>query len=222
MSKSRKQRQTEKKKQAQQQKTSEQAVKPSKDEPVKQAQASQPDVSEIRMNFYSAMSMLTTIASAAAAVIAMIVAGRGFYYILQSMYKSEQLDITLLGDNLETAGFHPEIHTFLYICGIALALEVLFSLIGTVTAMNPKKKPSLGLSVAMILLSAAAVILYVLAKAQTGGIKEEFPRLEQVERLNLYVIELYVLIGNLVCTVVNLFGQMYGGKLYKKTGRTCA
>ena len=32
---------------------------------------------------------------------------------------------------------------------------------------------------------------------------------------------LNVLILNLICAVLNLAGQQYGLKLYKKTGRTC-
>ena len=48
-----------------------------------------------------------------------------------------------------------------------------------------------------------------------------FSRVEMHKQIGLYTIYLYVLIANLVCAVVNLFGQMHGLKKKKKTGSTC-
>lgn len=232
MSKSKKQRQEEKKKQLQEQAqkqkntTMESAAKtqtvPETGKTTEKRKEAVQDAGEIRMNFYSAMSMITTLVAAASAVIAMLLAGRGFYYILQWLYDENQTDITLLGENLELANFHPEIHTFMYISGVVLAVQVIFSLVATVLAINPKKKPQLLISVAMIVLSAAGIVFYCLARQQTAGIADMFARVQQSKQMNIYIAQLYVLIGNLVCVIVNLSAQIYGLKLYKKTGKTCS
>ena len=159
--------------------------------------------------------------TAASAVVAMIVAARGFYYILQTLYDETQTDIVLLSDNLVAADFSPSIRIFLYVMGLLMAVQVVLSLVGTVTAINPKKKPLFPISVAMTVLAVAALVLYLVGHAKTGDIANMFSRVEMHKQIGLYTIYLYVLIANLVCAVVNLFGQMYGLKLYKKTGSTC-
>lgn len=233
MSKSKKQRQEEKKKQLQEQAQKQknaaaEAVTKTQEAPAaeKKTEAktdtAQTDAGEIRMNFYSAMSMVMTLVAAASAVVAMLLAGRGFYYILQWLYDETQTDIALLSENLELANFHPEIHTFLYVSGIVLAVQVIFALAATVLAINPKKKPQLLIPVIMIVLSAAGIVFYCLAKQQTTGIADMFARVQQSKQVNIYIAQFYVLIGNLVCAVVNLVAQMYGLKLYKKTGKTCS
>ena len=173
------------------------------------------------MNFYSGMSMVMTIMAAASAVVAMVVATRGFYYILQTLYDETQTDIVLLSDNLVAANFSPSIRIFLYVMGLLLAVQVVLSLVSTITAINPKKKPLFSISVAMTVLAVAALVLYLVGHAKTGDIANMFSRVEMHKRMGLYTVYLYVLIANLVCAVVNLFGQIYGLKLYKKTGRTC-
>ena len=175
----------------------------------------------MKMNFYSGMSMIMTIMAAASAVVAMIVAARGFYYILQTLYDETQTDIVLLSDNLVAADFSPSIRIFLYVMGLLMAVQVVLSLVGTVTAINPKKKPLFPISVAMTVLAVAALVLYLVGNAKTGDIANMFSKVEMHKQIGLYTIYLYVLIANLVCAVVNLFGQMYGLKLYKKTGSTC-
>ena len=228
MSKSKKQRQQEKHVQSQAQKQEKklqmqmtQDVQPEKTTVEKKEAASEDPVPDIKMNFYSAMSMLTTLVAAASAVIAMIVAGRGFYYILQTMYDETQTDIVLLGDNLVSVNFNPSIRTFLYISGLVLALQVVLSLVETVTAINPKKKPVFPVAVIMTVLAFAANILYFLGHEKTKEIANVFSYVEVHEHTGLYTVYLYVLIINAVCSVVNLLGQIYGMKLYKKTGCTC-
>ena len=110
----------------------------------------------------------------------------------------------------------------MYISGVVLAVQVIFSLVATVLAINPKKKPQLLISVAMIVLSAAGIVFYCLARQQTAGIADMFARVQQSKQMNIYIAQLYVLIGNLVCVIVNLSAQIYGLKLYKKTGKTCS
>lgn len=226
MSKSKKQRQQEKHVQTQAQKQDKklqmtQNVQPEKTTVEKTETASADPAQDIKMNFYSAMSMLTTLVAAASAVIAMIVAGRGFYYILQTMYDETQTDIVLLGDNLVTANFNPSIRTFLYISGLVLALQVVLSLVETVTAINPRKKPVFPVAVIMTVLSLTANILYFLGHEKTKEIANVFSYVEVHEHTGLYTVYLYVLIVNVVCSVINLLGQLYGMKLYKKTGCTC-
>ena len=224
MSKSKKERQQEKKdqRQAQEKAQPKQPVTEKKVEPkpveVKKEQLEDADV---KMNFYSGMSMVMTIMAAASAVVAMVVAARGFYYILQTLYDETQTDIVLLSDNLVAADFSPSIRIFLYVMGLLLAVQVVLSLVSTITAINPKKKPLFSISVAMTVLAVAALVLYLVGHAKTGDIANMFSRVEMHKRMGLYTIYLYVLIANLVCAVVNLFGQIYGLKLYKKTGRTC-
>ena len=224
MSKSKKERQQEKKdqRQAQEKAQPKQPVTEKKVEPkpveVKKEQLEDADV---KMNFYSGMSMVMTIMAAASAVVAMVVAARGFYYILQTLYDETQTDIVLLSDNLVAADFSPSNRIFLYVMGLLLAVQVVLSLVSTITAINPKKKPLFSISVAMTVLAVAALVLYLVGHAKTGDIANMFSRVEMHKRMGLYTIYLYVLIANLVCAVVNLFGQIYGLKLYKKTGRTC-
>ena len=225
MSKSKKERQQEKKELRQAQEKAQpkqpQAEKKPEPKPV-EAKIAQPETAaDVKMNFYSGMSMIMTIMAAASAVVAMIVAARGFYYILQTLYDETQTDIVLLSDNLVAADFSPSIRIFLYVMGLLMAVQVVLSLVGTVTAINPKKKPLFPISVAMTVLAVAALVFYLVGHAKTGDIANMFSRVEMHKQIGLYTIYLYVLIANLVCAVVNLFGQMYGLKLYKKTGSTC-
>lgn len=189
--------------------------------PVEAKNAQPETAADVKMNFYSGMSMIMTIMAAASAVVAMIVAARGFYYILQTLYDETQTDIVLLSDNLVAADFSPSIRIFLYVMGLLMAVQVVLSLVGTVTAINPKKKPLFPISVAMTILAVATLVLYLIGHSKTGDIANMFSRVEMHKQIGLYTIYLYVLIANLVCAVVNLFGQMYGLKLYKKTGSTC-
>lgn len=225
MSKSKKERQQEKKdqRQAQEKAQPKQPVTEKKAEPKPvEVKKEQPEaVTDVKMNFYSGMSMVMTIMAAASAVVAMLVAARGFYYILQTLYDETQTDIVLLSDNLVAADFSPSIRIFLYVMGLLMAVQVVLSLVGTVTAINPKKKPLFPISVAMTVLAVATLVLYLVGHAKTGDIANMFSRVEMHKQMGLYTIYLYVLIANLVCAVVNLFGQIYGLKLYKKTGRTC-
>ena len=90
MSKSKKERQQEKKELRQAQEKAQpkqpQAEKKPEPKPV-EAKTAQPETAaDVKMNFYSGMSMIMTIMAAASAVVAMIVAARGFYYILQTLY----------------------------------------------------------------------------------------------------------------------------------------
>ena len=225
MSKSKKERQQEKKELRQAQEKAQpkqpQAEKKPEPKPV-EAKTAQPETAaDVKMNFYSGMSMIMTIMAAASAVVAMIVAARGFYYILQTLYDETQTDIVLLSDNLVAADFSPSIRIFLYVMGLLMAVQVVLSLVGTVTAINPKKKPLFPISVAMTILAVATLVLYLIGHSKTGDIANMFSRVEMHKQIGLYTIYLYVLIANLVCAVVNLFGQMYGLKLYKKTGSTC-
>ena len=225
MSKSKKERQQEKKELRQAHEKAQpkqpQAEKKPEPKPV-EAQNAQPETAaDVKMNFYSGMSMIMTIMAAASAVVAMIVAARGFYYILQTLYDETQTDIVLLSDNLVAADFSPSIRIFLYVMGLLMAVQVVLSLVGTVTAINPKKKPLFPISVAMTILAVATLVLYLIGHSKTGDIANMFSRVEMHKQIGLYTIYLYVLIANLVCAVVNLFGQMYGLKLYKKTGSTC-
>lgn len=226
MSKSKKERQQEKMNQRQAQEKLQpkqpEAEKKTETKPV-EAKKEQPDAAaDVKMNFYSGMSMVMTIMAAASAVVAMIVAARGFYYILQTLYDETQTDIVLLSDNLIAADFSPSIRIFLYVMGLLMAVQVVLSLVGTVTAINPKKKPLLPLAVAMTVLAVATLVLYLVGHSQAGDIANMFARVETHKHMGLYTIYLYVLIANLACAVVNLFGQMYGLKLYKKTGKTCS
>ena len=227
MSKSKKERQQEKKELRQAQEKAQpkqpqpQAEKKPEPKPVEAKNAQPETAADVKMNFYSGMSMIMTIMAAASAVVAMIVAARGFYYILQTLYDETQTDIVLLSDNLVAADFSPSIRIFLYVMGLLMAVQVVLSLVGTVTAINPKKKPLFPISVAMTVLAVAALVLYLVGHAKTGDIANMFSRVEMHKQIGLYTIYLYVLIANLVCAVVNLFGQMYGLKLYKKTGSTC-
>ena len=225
MSKSKKERQQEKKELRQAQEKAQpkqpQAEKKPEPKPVESKNAQPETAADVKMNFYSGMSMIMTIMAAASAVVAMIVAARGFYYILQTLYDETQTDIVLLSDNLVAADFSPSIRIFLYMMGLLMAVQVVLSLVGTVTAINPKKKPLFPISVAMTVLAVAALVLYLVGHAKTGDIANMFSRVEMHKQIGLYTIYLYVLIANLVCAVVNLFGQMYGLKLYKKTGSTC-
>lgn len=224
MSKSKKERQQGKKnqRQAQEKAQPKQPVTEKKAEPKPvEVKKEQPEATDVKMNFYSGMSMVMTIMAAASAVVAMVVAARGFYYILQTLYDETQTDIVLLSDNLVAADFSPSIRIFLYVMGLLLAVQVVLSLVSTITAINPKKKPLFSISVAMTVLAVAALVLYLVGHAKTGDIANMFSRVEMHKRMGLYTIYLYVLIANLVCAVVNLFGQIYGLKLYKKTGRTC-
>ena len=224
MSKSKKERQQEKKELRQAQEKAQpkqpQAEKKPEPKPVEAKNAQPETAADVKMNFYSGMSMIMTI-MAAAAVVAMIVAARGFYYILQTLYDETQTDIVLLSDNLVAADFSPSIRIFLYVMGLLMAVQVVLSLVGTVTAINPKKKPLFPISVAMTILAVATLVLYLIGHSKTGDIANMFSRVEMHKQIGLYTIYLYVLIANLVCAVVNLFGQMYGLKLYKKTGSTC-
>ena len=218
MSKSKKERQQEKKELRQAQEKAQpkqpQAEKKPEPKPVEAKNAQPETAADVKMNFM-------TIMAAASAVVAMIVAARGFYYILQTLYDETQTDIVLLSDNLVAADFSPSIRIFLYVMGLLMAVQVVLSLVGTVTAINPKKKPLFPISVAMTVLAVAALVLYLVGHAKTGDIANMFSRVEMHKQIGLYTIYLYVLIANLVCAVVNLFGQMYGLKLYKKTGSTC-
>lgn len=228
MSKSKKERQQEKKVQLQQAATEKKKVDLSKateekKEPVHEETnvASGSDATDIRMNFYSGMSMLMTIMAAVSAVVAMIVAARGFYYILQTLYDETQTDIVILSDNLLAVDFSPSLRIFLYVMGLLMAVQVILSLISTVTAMNPKKKPIVSVAVLMTVLAVAALVLYLVGYSKTSDIANMFSRVEIHKQIGLYTIYLYVLIANLVCTVANLFGQKYGLKKYKNTGSTC-
>ena len=214
MSKSKKERQQEKKELRQAQEKAQpkqpQAEKKPEPKPVEAKNAQPETAADVKMNFYSGMSMIM-----------MIVAARGFYYILQTLYDETQTDIVLLSDNLVAADFSPSIRIFLYVMGLLMAVQVVLSLVGTVTAINPKKKPLFPISVAMTILAVATLVLYLIGHSKTGDIANMFSRVEMHKQIGLYTIYLYVLIANLVCAVVNLFGQMYGLKLYKKTGSTC-
>lgn len=217
MSKSKKERQQEKKEQRQTQ------VKEIQEKPVAVEVKKEEAVEngEIKMNFYSAMSMITTLMTAASAVISMIIAARGFYYILQTIYDEEQTDILFLNDKLLEIQYNPSIRIFLYIMGLMLVVQVILSLVGTVTAINPGKKPLFSVSVVMVVLAAGTLALYVLDYTKTVDITNLFSRVESHKQIGLYTIYLYVLIANLICAVLNLVGQQYGLKMYKKTGRTC-
>ena len=225
MSKSKKERQQEKKELRQAQEKAQpkqpQAEKKPEPKPVEAKNAQPETAADGKMNFYFGMYMIMTIMAAASAVVAMIVAARGFYYILQTLYDETQTDIVLLSDNLVAADFSPSIRIFLYVMGLLMAVQVVLSLVGTVTAINPKKKPLFPISVAMTILAVATLVLYLIGHSKTGDIANMFSRVEMHKQIGLYTIYLYVLIANLVCAVVNLFGQMYGLKLYKKTGSTC-
>lgn len=223
MSKSKKERQQDKKEQRQMQVKDRPAVKATEEKNVI-VEAKKEDAvenGEIKMNFYSAMSMITTLVTAAAAVISMIIAARGFYYILQTIYDETQTDILFLNDKLLEIKYNPSIRAFLYIMGFLLVVQVILSLAGTVTAINPNKKPLLSVSSVMIVLAAATLVLYVFNYTKTADITTFFSRVESHKQTGLYTMYLYVLILNLICAVLNLAGQQYGLKLYKKTGRTC-
>ena len=118
MSKSKKERQQEKKELRQAQEKAQpkqpQAEKKPEPKPVEAKNAQPETAADVKMNFYSGMSMIMTIMAAASAVVAMIVAARGFYYILQTLYDETQTDIVLLSDNLVAADFSPSIRIFLY------------------------------------------------------------------------------------------------------------
>ena len=99
MSKSKKERQQEKKELRQAQEKAQpkqpQAEKKPEPKPVEAKNAQPETAADVKMNFYSGMSMIMTIMAAASAVVAMIVAARGFYYILQTLYDETQTDIVL-------------------------------------------------------------------------------------------------------------------------------
>ncbi len=176
---------------------------------------------EIRMNFYSAMAMLTTLLAAVSVVLGMVLSGRGFYYVLQGLYDEEITDIVLLNDNLLEADFSPKMLYCMYVIAGVLVVMVILSLIGTFAAINPRKKPNIIPAVIMIVLSLAAIALYLVGNTDVEDILASFSHVQQSRHIGIYSIYLYVLIANSVCAVINLFGQLYGLKKYKEKGITC-
>lgn len=176
---------------------------------------------EIKMNFYSAMSMLTTLISAVAVILAMILTGRGFYYVLQTLFDEAVTDINLLNDNLIEAGFSSNLTKCAYATAGMLVVVVILSLSGTFAAINPKKKPNIVPSVIMVVLSVAAVAFYLVGNAGTQDIVDTFAYVPLSRQIGIYNIQMYVLIANALCSIVNVFGQKYGLKLYKEKGYTC-
>lgn len=176
---------------------------------------------EIKMNFYSAMSMLTTLISAVAVILAMILAGRGFYYVLQTLFDEAVTDLNLLNDNLIEAGFSSNLTKCAYATAGMLVVVVILSLSGTFAAINPKKKPNIVPAVIMVVLSVAAVVAYLVGNAGTQDIVDTFAYVPLSRHIGIYNIQLYVLIANALCSIVNVFGQKYGLKLYKEKGYTC-
>lgn len=226
MSKSKKQRQQQKQQQMQSQKkqkpvqATEKMEKKQETESSSRNQENQTEP-EIRMNFYSGMSMLTTVISAVSAVLAMIVAGRGLYYVLQAIYDETAVDILLCAKNLTKDGYGTTLTTYLYIIGILLALVVIVSLIQTVKAMNSEKKPVPFLSVLSILFCLAALILYFMGNKQVDELAAMFEQFAKNTKFVLYNAYPIVIAANLLCVTGNLAGQIYGSNLYKKTGKTC-
>lgn len=179
------------------------------------------EAGEIRMNFYSAMSMLTTLLSAVSVICAMLLSGRGFYYVLQTLYDETETDIMFLNEHLLESDFSQKMIYCMYAMAGVLVVMLILSLSGTIAAINPKKKPNIVSGVIMIVFSVSAIVLYVIGSTDTQGIVDAFIYVPLSKHIGLYNIELYILIANALCSVVNVFGQKYGLKLYKEKGTTC-
>ncbi|MGN0391017.1 MAG: hypothetical protein ACI4L2_09420, partial [Wujia sp.] len=109
----------------------------------------------------------------------------------------------------------------MYAMAGVLVVMLILSLSGTIAAINPKKKPNIVSGVIMIVFSVSAIVLYVIGSTDTQGIVDAFIYVPLSKHIGLYNIELYILIANALCSVVNVFGQKYGLKLYKEKGTTC-
>lgn len=188
---------------------------------VQQAKDNKGNEPEIKMNFYSGMSMLTTLLSAATVIIAMILTSRGYYYILQSLYDENKTDIALLNENLMASDFKSNLLIFAYIVAGMLFVTMIISLAETVTAINPNKKPNLIPAIIMVLLSIGAIAVYLAGNTDVKKIQDAMSFVPVSRHMALYSIQLYVLIANAVCTIANVFGQKYGIKLYNQNGKTC-
>ena len=175
---------------------------------------------EIKMNFYSAMSMLTTLFTAAAAILSIILAGRGFYYVLQTLYDETQTDINFLNDKLTEVGFSSTIIVCAYVIAGMLFLSMILSLIGTFAAINPSKKPNMVVAILIVLLCVGSIVVYLFGGQDANKIMDMFSRVPVSKHMALYSVQLIVLIVNAICSIVNIFGQKYGLKLYKEKGTT--
>lgn len=192
-------------------------VKPEKK---KDSKKNEPEELQIKMNFYSAMAMIATLVSAGAFAVAMIISGNPNFYVMKSKYGDSDV-ANVLVDKMDEMELGGHFGLFCTIAMVLLLVVAVCALAGTLTAMNPNKKPNFVMSIIMVLLSVGSFVLYFVAKNELKATFEQFKYVTGEKIFGLYDTYFVLLIANIALLVINVLGNMYGGKKYKKTGHTC-
>lgn len=175
---------------------------------------------QIKMNFYSAMAMLTTLVSTGAFAVAMIVLPNARNYAVLSEC-GDAYDPEILVDFLKEEGAWGSFVPYLAVALGALVVVTILSLMMTGSAMNAYKKPSMVQAVVMTTLSALALMMYLMADRILQDGMEKLTKLQPQSQFGIYNVYFILLIVNVVIAFINVFGTLYGCSKFNKTGHTC-
>lgn len=176
---------------------------------------------QISLTMYTAMYMIVTFLSAALTAFCLVIYGNPGKYVISSYVgeglnemSREMLRLYMLDELGEG-----RINGFYLAIGIVIAVEAVVMLIGMVKAVDNRNKPVPVLNIIGIVMSIAALGLFIYAD---HFMKADIRRydIDRQPKLQLYTLYLPLLITNIVAMIVGLITTIGGLRRWKKTGKT--
>lgn len=176
------------------------------------------------LSLYTGVAMLEALIAAAAAVFAMVIWAKPAYYLLDALFSKDYgtANIEVLNvfyfEDMEVLK-HAE--TFMLIASVLLAVAALGAIVAVVRAIDAKKKPIVLINVIGFILSAAAVVMFILSGCRIMdeiNTHEYLSTLGQNPYFNIYAWCFCVLIVNAAGALINIVAGLSGLKKWKKSG----
>lgn len=176
---------------------------------------------QITLTMYTAMYMIVTFLSAALTAFCLVIYGNPGKYVIASYVgeglnemSREMLRLYMLDELGEGT-----INGFYLAIGIVIAVEAVAMLMGMVKAVDNRNKPMPVLNIIGIVMSVAALGLFIYSDY---FMKADIRRydIDRQPELQLYSLYLPLLITNIVAMIVGLITTIGGLRRWKETGKT--
>lgn len=176
------------------------------------------------LSLYTGVAMLEALVAAAAAVFAMVIWAKPAYYLLDALFNKgygasniEVLNVFYF-EEMEVLA-HAE--TFMLIASILLAIVAIGAIVAVVRAMDASRKPIVIINAIGFVLSAVALVMFILSGCQIMdeiNTHEYLCTLEKDPYFNIYACCFAVLIINIAGALMNVFAGLSGLKKWKRDG----
>lgn len=176
---------------------------------------------QVNLTLYTVIAMVVTFISAGVTAVAMVVYAKPVIYILEVTVGSTFNDYSLEAVEQLMYEDNPDLPIYGLYLGIAalVAVGAVVTLLAMIRAVNEFNKPNIALTIAGVVFSVGALVLYLYADDYTKDVIKSYG-FEEKPMFNIYSLYLPLLITNIVAMISNVFATANGLKRWKKTGRT--